>query len=255
MIDIIRLGENCKHDISFEVNRPNGHPVYLLLFVKTTACFLINDTWQVTAPDTAILFKPGQKHRYHANNDVYINDWMHISSDVLLLGEHFPFGTPIVLHKPDDYYNLFHLICNEYYGVSTHRNQIISNLTTALLAKLSAESNTREFPDIYYSLAGLREQIYKFPSKSWNAENMAAQLNISPGYLHSLYKHYFDTTCTGDVIQSRIQYACELLMSNHKPISEIADMCGYHSIEHFIRQFKTVTGITPGKYRTRENIK
>ena len=78
---------------------------------------------------------------------------------------------------------------------------------------------------------------------------MALQLSISVGYLHACYRHYFNTTCMSDVIQSRIQYACELLTSNRKPLSEIAEMCGYHSVEHFIRQFKSVTGTTPGKYR------
>ena len=47
------------------------------------------------------------------------------------------------------------------------------------------------------------------------------------------------------VTQRRIQYSYELLASNNKPLDEIAEMCGYHSVEHFIRQFKAVTGTTP----------
>lgn len=255
MIEITRIGENTTHDSSFERNRPNGHPVYLLLFTKTPARFLYNGTWQVTPPNTAVLFKPGQQHRYCAEGDRYIDDWMHIRSTSPLPGEHFPYGCPIVLHKPEEYSSLFHLIYTEYYGVSPHRSQILNSLTNALLAKLSAESNLQEFPSIYYDLTELREQIYKHPSNTWNVDDMATHLNISTGYLHALYKHYFNTTCTGDVIQSRIQYACDLLMSNHKPIAEIAEICGYHSVEHFCRQFKTIMGISPGKYRGQCNAK
>lgn len=253
MIKITRIGENATHDSSFEVNRPMGHPVYLLLLVKSSAGFLINHTWQETPPDVAVIFKPGQMHRYRACNASYRNDWIHFTSSSPVPGEHFPFGMPIALHNPKDYYDLFHLIYNEFYRASPHRGLILNNLTAALLDKISDESKTKEYPDIYYSLSDLREQIYKFPANDWNTAKMSAQLNISTGYLHSLYRHYFNTTCMGDVIQSRVQYSCELLASNNKPLEEIAQLCGYHSTEHFIRQFKSVTGITPGRYRSSEN--
>lgn len=253
MIEVVRIGENATHDRSFEINRPAGHPVYLLLLVKTTARFWVSDSWQETAPNTAVIFKPNQLHKYCANNTDYQNDWMHFQSNTALLGEHFPFGCPIALHRPEDYYDLFHLIYNEFYSVSLHRNLIINNLMAALLDKISDESNTKAYPDIYYALTKLREQIYRFPDRDWRVESMAAGLNISVGYLHSLYRYYFNTTCMSDVIQSRIQYSYELLASNNKSISEIAEVCGYHSTEHFIRQFKAVTGMTPGKYRNQDS--
>ncbi|WP_310602103.1 helix-turn-helix transcriptional regulator [Anaerosporobacter sp.] len=249
MITIDKIGENATHDNTFTIDRPTGHPVYLLLLIKTSARFLINDTWHTTTPHVAVVFKPGQRHRYHAIEPSYIDNWAHIRSDHPLFGEHFPFGTPITLHNTKDYYDLFHIICTEYYGASSHRNLIIHNLTTALLDKISDESNTNEYPDLYYALTELREQIYSYPNENWTLPMMAKQLNISTGYLHSIYPHFFETTCMKDVIQSRLQRACELLISNNKPLDEIAKLCGYQYTEHFIRQFKSYMGITPGKYR------
>lgn len=78
---------------------------------------------------------------------------------------------------------------------------------------------------------------------------MAKSLNISCGYLHYIYKHFFNTTCIADVIESRIQSACELLSSTNKTIEEISLQCGYKNVEHFIRQFKKSQNITPAKYR------
>lgn len=78
---------------------------------------------------------------------------------------------------------------------------------------------------------------------------MAQSLNISSGHLHNTYKHFFHTTCINDVINSRIQSACELLSSTNKPIEEIGFLCGYKNTEHFIRQFKKFQNITPAKYR------
>ena len=51
------------------------------------------------------------------------------------------------------------------------------------------------------------------------------------------------------MIDSRIQAASELLTSTRKSIEEVAEICGYHNTEHFVRQFRKKNGITPAKYR------
>ncbi len=272
MIQILRLGENATHASSFKVDRPQGYPVYLILLVKTPANFYIDNEWCSTPGDVAVIFKPGQKHLYSAagsiqdsfmkkdplypaenmdgvNHAAYIDDWAHIESSTPILPEHFPYGQPIVLHNPSMYYDLFHLINNEFFGISPHKKTIIDNLTNALIHKISDESNTNKFPSIYYDLVSLRENIYSFPTFEWSTEYMANSLHISTGYFHSLYKKYFNTTCIADVIHSRIQSACELLTSTDKPVDEIGILCGYNNTEHFIRQFKREQNITPSHYR------
>ena len=53
-----------------------------------------------------------------------------------------------------------------------------------------------------------------------------------------------------DVIASKISYARSLLVSNAQlTLPEIAEKLGYNDQYHFIRQFKAVTGQTPGAYR------
>ena len=48
-----------------------GYPFYLLLFIKSTAQIMVNDTWEITPPDVAVLYKPGQRHLYRANHTEY----------------------------------------------------------------------------------------------------------------------------------------------------------------------------------------
>lgn len=254
MLQIVKIGSNTTHDRSFFVNRPHGHPVYLLILVKTPAKFYVNEHWVETSDGVAVIFKAGQRHLYGPQDDcpehsAYIDDWMHIAPPIPVLSEHFPFGVPIPLHNPDNYYALFHLIYTEFYGASHHKNRIISQLAAALLNKIEDESNTEEYPAIYYQAASLREKIYLHPESEWNIPDMAGSLHISEGYLHSVYKHFFHTTCMADVINSRVQAASELLTSTGKSVEEVAETCGYHNTEHFIRQFKNKTGITPAKYR------
>lgn len=254
MLEITKIGQNTKHDQTFLVDRPSGHPVYLLILVKTPAKFFVNSKWVETPAGIAVVFKAGQRHLYGPLNDhldfpAYIDDWMHIVPPLSVLSEHFPFGIPIFLHNPKNYYSLFHLIYTEFYGASSHKNRILDHLTTALLNKLEDESKTKEYPTIYYQIAALREEIYRSPQLDWNIKDMANSIHISEGYLLSVYKHYFNTTCISDVINSRIQAAGELLISTSKSIEEVAETCGYHNTEHFIRQFKGKTGLTPAKYR------
>ncbi len=253
LLEIVKMGENTIHDSSFEVDRPNGHKVYLLLLVKTPAKFLVHDKWEDITPDMAVIFKPGQKHRYMAAAEHYTDCWIHISADRLPLGEHFPFGEPLKMHGAQDYYSLFHLIANEYYKMSPHKDMLLRDLTSVLIRKIADESDTKEYPDIYYQLADVRKQIYMRPEKEWAVAEIAAHLNISVGYFHNIYKKYFGVTCINDVIQSRIQYACELLVSNEMSVETIAGMCGYRNTEHFIRQFKRVMDISPKQYRKSQN--
>lgn len=254
MVEIVKIGKHTQHDRTFFVNRPNGHPVYLLILVKTPAKFFVNGDWIETPKGVAVIFNIRQQHLYGPLDSspdfpAYTDDWMHIAPPLSVLSNHFPFGIPIVLHNPDDYYALFHLIHAEYYGASSRKNMVLDHLTTALLHKIEDESQIKEYPEIYYRIAALREEIYKKPQTEWNIHNITASLNISEGYFHSVYKHFFNTTCISDVINSRIQLASELLISTSKSVEQVAESCGYRNTEHFIRQFKAKTGITPAKYR------
>ena len=249
MIEITKLGENAEHPADFSINRPSGHPCYLLLMVKTPASFWTQEGWNYTTNPCVILFKPQQLHRYCATQSVYINNWVHFNSEQSIVSEHFSFGVPIQLNNPDIYYDLFHILCNEFYGASNHRDLILHDLMMVLLHKIGDESNTQKYPALYYEFIALRKEIYTHPEFDWSVQCMANKLNISTGYLQAVYQKFFSQSCMRDVINSRIQYSCEILTSSNKSMEEVASLCGYHYTEHFIRQFKMQMGITPGQYR------
>lgn len=249
MIEIIKMGEDEVHDDAFIVDRPNGFPEYLLLLTRTPGSFLVDDVWNDYPAGCAVIFKPYQRQNYHATGEGYTDCWMHFTSDRLIPDDHFPFGTPVVTHQPEDYFRLFHIICTRYYGVGSHRDTILNHLVESLVHMIADENKTAQFPEIYYQLVALRKKIYQNPAMKWTVPYMSDKLNVSTGYLHAAYQQYFHTTCMNDVITSRIELACELLISCNLPVSKIAERCGYNNTEHFIRQFKAYTNTTPGKYR------
>lgn len=254
MIEIVKMGEDAPHGADFEVDRPNGFPEYLLLLTRTPGRFLVDGVWNYYPADCAVLFKPYQKQRYVAVEETYSDCWMHFTSDRMLVDEHFPFGMPIVMNQPEIFYQLFHVICTQYYGFTHHRDTLLDNLVESLVYMIADENKIGKFPDIYYELVSLRKELYYRPAADWTISCMAEKLHISTGYLHALYQQYFHTTCMNDVITSRIKYACDLLVSSNLSVAEIAECCGYSNTEHFIRQFKERTKITPGKYRKQNKL-
>ena len=95
----------------------------------------------------------------------------------------------------------------------------------------------------------LKIEIYHYPNKEWTVTRMAERLNISTGYLEEIYKNTFGVTCMEYVINSRINLAKKYLLYEQYTIAEIVTLCGYRNMEHFFRQFKKITGVTPKSYR------
>ncbi len=200
-----------------------------------------------------MLFLPGQAQRYHASQleQNYRDSWMHFESDTAILDNSFPFGEPIPLrgNKAGEFNSLFHIICLKFYGMSPSRESILAHLVESLLLMASDENDSKNMPEIYNRLVELRREIYAHPSAEWHVPKMASRLCISVGYLHASWKSFFATTCIADVIASRIAHAQSLLSSSTISVSIIAERCGYANPEHFIRQFKNTTKMTPTQWR------
>ena len=133
MFQILRLGEKTVHEGNFIVDRPKGHPFYLLLLLHSRGRFYVDGEWQEVLPGTAFVFRPGQKHLYgYTEKDGihsdYADSWIHIESDVPLLKEHFPYGKPVALHDAAQYHSLFHLLASEYFGTAGNKREAVRHL-------------------------------------------------------------------------------------------------------------------------------
>lgn len=117
------------------------------------------------------------------------------------------------------------------------------------LCEMSVRKNT--LPDIphYNRLKAIRNAIIAEPMKQWSVDDICYELNISRTYFHRLYREAFGVTCIQDVIQNRIEYACELLKNTDLSVSEISEKCGYDSDSYFMRQFRQCKNCTPSEYR------
>ena len=82
-----------------------------------------------------------------------------------------------------------------------------------------------------------------------NLYTIASEHCISPRYLHKLvYQHTGLSPRSFNKI-NRFQHSLRLVTKNIHPLTSIAYECGYFDQSHFIREFKSFTGVTPSGYR------
>lgn len=76
---------------------------------------------------------------------------------------------------------------------------------------------------------------------------LAQQFHISEGYLSAQFKHHTGLTLRSYLLDCKITHAKKLLQQG----TNVTDTCflsGFNDYANFIRSFKQVVGISPGKY-------
>ena len=78
---------------------------------------------------------------------------------------------------------------------------------------------------------------------------LAAAVNFSPVYFHSLFRRVTGKTPYAYLADRRITAAKELLALSDQTLGEIADACGFSSLSYFDLTFRRACGCTPSAYR------
>lgn len=87
---------------------------------------------------------------------------------------------------------------------------------------------------------------YKQPN--FNYKELCRIVGLEYAYFSELFKKTFHMPPVRFVTKMRIDYAKELLVTNRRSISEIAEMCGFANTYYFSGVFKRETGFAPSKY-------
>ena len=120
--------------------------------------------------------------------------------------------------------------------------QRLALLETFLLGRFGAQTS-RQNPIVNDLLGELRQ-----PDTADNIGNLAARYGISSRYLLKLFVQHTGLTPKLYSKISRFQHSLRLVTKRHASLTSIAYDCGYFDQSHFIREFKTFTGLTPSGY-------
>jgi AraC-like DNA-binding protein len=80
------------------------------------------------------------------------------------------------------------------------------------------------------------------------SEQLPEMLNLNYSLLSKLFSEQEGITIEKYFILQKIEKAKELLKYNEMNITEISDRLNYSSSQHFSRQFKSVTGMSPSEF-------
>ena len=136
-----------------------------------------------------------------------------------------------------------------------HREQIDLLLRELLLhlgRSAAREKNNLLLPhdrELIGALQKIRQDMYLDLLTYQTVQSMADAINISSGYFRSIYKSLFGVSPKQDILHARIEKSKSLLSLTDKPLSHVADLCGFEDENYFSRCFKAQVHLTPSAYR------
>lgn len=94
-----------------------------------------------------------------------------------------------------------------------------------------------------YLLANVEERV--------RLEEIAEIASMSPTAFCRFIKNKTGKSFTHLLNEIRINHACRLLLQSSEKIAQVAMASGFNNISHFNKQFKTITGKSPGDFKGR----
>lgn len=97
--------------------------------------------------------------------------------------------------------------------------------------------------------------IHRNFDEDLSLDGIAAELHYNPTYLSTLFQKETGYSFSDYLLRYRLKKAKEWLTTTDKSVKEIAELLQYNNSQNFIRSFRKMEGITPGKYRSRYKSK
>jgi two-component system, response regulator YesN len=116
-------------------------------------------------------------------------------------------------------------------------------------AKMTEEMRKRKPTKQSHYLNKMMEYIQEHYPENIGVAHVAEAAGISPSQANSIFKQETGNAIYDYITQVRMDKAQELLMNTNLKVIEISEKVGYASENSFIRNFKKLKGVTPGKYK------
>lgn len=122
------------------------------------------------------------------------------------------------------------------------RNHVIAALDSERCEKIAK----------FLPIAKYIEQNYKHPI---SLEDLTRIMNYNKYELCHKFKAATGKTIVEYINYVRIKQAKDLLCENKKSLTEVANCCGFSSVQYFNRVFTKYNGVAPGKYKVIQKMR
>ena len=254
-IQVTRARHGWPEKSGFILHRPRGLKTFTFLHFWNSVELLVNGEIVTTVPGSCILFDLDTPQWFRSSEPLK-HDWIHMTGDVVSALQSVDLQ-PDVLYVPANGRFITEItreIELEVLAKPSHHALTVDVKCRELFVKLSRSCNQRGSvsslkPAVRKQLTHVRSQVFSQLDRDWSVADMAALAYISPSRFYTVYRAMFGISPTDDLIRARIDTAKNHLSNSDESVHELAEMLGYRNVTHFCRQFKQITGLTPGEFR------
>lgn len=118
---------------------------------------------------------------------------------------------------------------------------IFYDILSDLARETDQEESTALAPAMTYLGAHLSEP-------NLTVKTLAASVNLSEPYFRKQFKEAYGIAPKQYVLEHRIRQAKQLLSEKALTVTSVSEACGFASVYHFCRAFRSATGVTPTEY-------
>lgn len=254
-MQLLEIRHDWPEKSGFTISRPRGRNDYTFLHFKNSITLELAGVRHRLQPGACLFYAPNTP-QWYTGHAAFVHNWLHLDAETADLLERFHIPVNQILYpKETDYIShLFYLLEGEFYSDHPHREEILAAYLTEFLIRFSRSldpNNTTPTvsKDERRRLQMARRILISAPEHPWTVAEIAGEINLSPSRFHASYKAVFGISPMRDLIETRVQNAKNLLLVGELSVREIAERLGYNSPNHFIRQFKNCTGLSPLRYR------
>ena len=78
---------------------------------------------------------------------------------------------------------------------------------------------------------------------------LSEEVRLSQNYLARAFRHRYGMTMPHFILKRRVELACQMLVTSRASVTHIAAEVGLPDVQHFNKQFRKLTGMSPTAYR------
>lgn len=234
---------------------------YLLMYFKTPFLYKNKDKILNTSDAFHYIIYPPFTSAEHGSYQVgFINDWVFFDGNAakeIIKTFNIPLCTPFYIDNHSLIEPYINKIETELALKNTCYEQKISATVTDMLIDVGRqyEFSDKNTHPAFKAISNARIYMLNHVDKKISIEDLARKYNYSVSRFCVLYKQFFSSTPTEDLLKARIEKALTILKYNSTSITETAELCGFSSIHYFSRRFKEIMGISPTHYLSQRSKK
>ena len=254
-ITILGVSHHKRETKEFFKLREEGLPAYNFICFDKPVIIVLEGIEYVTDENACIFYTPGYRQEYRAYKEDFANDFITFETSVADFAQRFvlPENEIFYICEADRVSRKIEWITWAVTNKVEQHNEDIGEAVIDLFATVSKLriENHPELKRIHETkrrFAKLRGKMRANP-KDWTIEKMSQEVWLTRSRFSVLYREYFGISPNADLVDMRIEYAKNLLISTDEPILDIANACGYQNISYFIRMFNKHVKKTPLQYR------